>query len=338
MSATWAALLLLPGSSASKSPSIPGDPVALFDVVFRPVEKAMGIDLKVSGLKVNLLTGQMTIGKVTGTHPKQGNFAVVKGLRFPFAAIAGLADPSKSYTVVQKLNLKLDFGCKPFWKVKSPTGAPIPGTPNLKLGKLAIENGSVKLKHGNGPTLKISGFSGEVSKLRLPAKLWSKGKVPSSRWVEAELRGGSIQMSGISHELLLSRASFHFNSSTFHITSFEGTLQGGGKLTLGGEVKMRGGKPKAYDLIVKLDEVPLDRPGVTAVATGSLVVKGPAGHVKVGGKLDLDDVGDLRAAKWSSEGCSDKVSLAVTLAPSEESGFQSAKMLGSMCRGRIDTD
>ncbi len=332
------ALFLGAGASDGEMDMLPADPVDLFDAVFRPIEKAMGIDVKIAGMKMNLLSGQVTTSKITVTHPNQGNFVVAKGVRFPFGAMAGLSDPMKGTVVVNEFNLKLDFSKDKFWKVKTADGSPIPAAPDLKLGKLGIGKGTVRFTDGDSPEVLLSGFTGNVTNLKLPGKLWTKGKVPSSRWVEMEIKGGTVGLTGVPVKILLTRASFHFNSSTFHITHLEGMLEQGGKLTMGGEVDMASGKPKSYDLVVKLSDVPFDRPGLSAIATGSLLVKGLAGNIKIDGKLDLDDVGDLRAGNWSSEGCDDKFTLAVTLAPAEDSGYQDALMQGTLCRGRITTD
>jgi hypothetical protein len=322
-----------PRGGEAAPPSL--DPVELFEDVFRPIEQAMGIDIKIGDLKLDVLSGAVSVGKVTVTHPGQGNFASGKGVHFPFAALAGLSDPSKCFTTVDKLNVKLDFTSDRFWKIKSPEA--VPGAPDMKVGKVGIVDGNVRLQNGHGLTVRISDFSGSVKRLSLPGKLWSKGKVPSSRWVEAELTSGTVELTGIPLKLLLGHASFHFSSSVFHITQFEGTFEEGGRLTMAGEVNMTSGKPRAYDLVLKLDEVPIDRPGVTAVATGSLVVKGPAGKIGVGGKLDLDDVDTLRAAKWEKNGCNDEIVLAVDLSPGKDSQFDEAQLEGTICRGRIAT-
>jgi hypothetical protein len=314
------------------------DPIKAFDAVFRPLEQAMGIDIKAANLKMNILSGQVQVGKVSISHPEQGNFAVAKAVRFPFAALAGLSNPSQASTTVDELNVKINFAEDKFWKVKGPDGGPIPGAPNLKMGNLGIAKGRIQITNGDGPSIELDGFSGSISKLKLPGNLWSKGKVPSSRWVELEFAGGTLQSNGLPMKIKVSKASFHFTSSTFHVTQFEGALDDGGKITLAGSVDMTSGKPKGYDLVIKLQEVPLDRPGLTAVATGTLIVKGPAGNVKVGGKLDLDEVDKLRAENWTREGCDDKVKLSVSLVPTADSGFEAAKLLGSLCRGRITTD
>ena len=315
-----------------------GEAAEAIDRVFDPIEEAMGIDVKASGIKVNILGASLDVGSLTLTHPDQGKFARISGVRALLGVVLGVTDPKKSAIVVEDLDLDLDFAGDRFWRVASSGGKPIPGAPNLYIGKLDVRDADVTLVNGKGGSMKAEGVEGEIRKLKLPGKVWSKGDVPNGRWVEASLEGGTLAIAGLPQKLDLEELDFYFKSSVLHVTQLKGDLEGGGTVTIAGRVHMTTGKPTSYDMVVDIDDLPIDRPHLTAMASGRLLVQGPAGDLKIGGKLDLTDVGTLRSAKWSRTGCNSKVKLAVTLAPETGSQFKPAEMTGSLCKGRITTD
>jgi hypothetical protein len=333
--AVCAALVIASQATSGAKKAKSADPTIAFDELFRPVEQAMGIDIKASKMKLNLLSGEVTVGSILLAHPKQGKVATASSVHFPFGALIGVSDPMKASTVMEKLRLKIDFGGDRFWRVTPPGGGPIPGAPSLEIGNLDVRNGAVELAHGNGPTVRLTGFKARLNKLKVPGKVWSRGQVPTGRWAEATLSGGQLKIDNLDDAVQIDEASFHFTSTKFHISSLEGSLAQGGKVTLKGTVDMSSGRPSLYDLTVEIDKAKIERPDVQAVASGRLTLKGPPGGLKVYGKLALSNVGMLRAAKWSRKPCSGKTKISVTLVPEKGSKYKKAKMKGSLCQGRI---
>lgn len=317
--------------AAPKKPSSPSD---AFEQLFGPVEEAMGIDIKAGKMKMNLLSGQVSVPLISGTHPTQGKFGIAEGVRFPFGAVIGASDPKKASVSVDALRIDLDFDGDRFWKVVPPGPGHIPGTPSLDLGHLAIGKGRLKLNDGKN-SMKLTGFSGAVKNLALPGKIWSRGTVPKGRWAEASIDGGKLKYSGHPFSIAVARGAFHFVSSRFHIDELVGTLSTGGDVSFEGTVDMAGGRPSGYDVTLALTRARISRPNLSALATGTLALKGKPGKIKLSGKLALEDVESLEATKWSVIPCSGKIFLDISLLPEKGSKIKKAKIKGTTCKGRI---
>ncbi len=329
------ALLLMAPPSAGKSDPEQPDASKAFHGLFAMLEQVMGIDVVPSDIKLNLLQGQVTVGKIEFDHPDQGNFAIARNVSFPLGTILGISDSKKATTLMKELDISLDFGGVRFWKGASPGGGPVPGAPDLKMGKLKIAKGSIHLSHGEGSMIELMGMKCSIKNLSLPGKLWSQGKVPDVRWAEAHFVGGTVRMDGVPDTILLEEANFELTSTILQVKKLTGTLETGGKLSMAGRVDLKSGAPSGYDLVVDLDQVEIDRAGVEAIASGRLEVKGVPGSIVVGGVLDLTDIDTLRSEKWTREKCSGKTKLDLTLLPESGSKFKQAKVKGSICRGRV---
>ncbi len=322
-------------TTAGESKKKTANPVEAFSELFRPVEEAMGVTIKAGKMKLNLLSGQVDIASVKLIHPKHGTVARASGITFPFGALVGATDPLKAHTTIDELEASIDFAGARFWKVEPPGGGAIPGTPALEMGHLEIRKGKVRLSHGKGAFVQLEDFKGSVKQLKVPGKVWSQGKVPASRWGGISIQGGSFSMSGQPYAVVVKKASFHMESNTFHVDSFEAALPAGGEVSLEGSVEMAGGRPSKYDLEVQLSSIHIDRPNLGATVNGRLTVIGKPGEVKIGGKLTLSDVVTLNAAKWARETCTNGLLLSVMLVPAKGSKFKNAKLKGSTCKGRI---
>jgi hypothetical protein len=325
---------LVSGSPGAASGGAP-DAAAAFDGLFEPVEKAMGIDIESTKLKLDLMTGRVSIATATITHPTQGAVARATCLAFPFGAIAGTSDPAKARADIDELALGVDFEKDRFWKVSPAGGGPIPGAPALVLGRLGVASGTARLADGEGSTVTLDGFSAEVRKLDVPGETWSKGEVPEARWVEGTLAGGLLALAGFPFAVHVGKARFHFVSKTFHLTRLEGELEGGGKVSISGTVDMSGGRPSGYDLAVELEGAHIDRPDLEASATGKLALSGKPGKLKLSGRLTLDDVVRLEDAKWSLDACPAAMKLSIVLEPGSGAKAGGAKLKGTACKGKL---
>jgi len=334
-SAVAMAVLLTTLPTAGKSKKKTANPDEAFSALFEPVEAAMGVTIKAGKMKLNLLSGQVGISSVKLTHPQQGTFAQVTGIAFPFGALVGASDPLKADTFMDTLTATIDFGGTPFWKVGTPDGGPIPGAPALEMGNLSIRDGKVTLFHGKNAHVSLKGFKGNLKQLKVPGKIWSQGSVPAGRWADLTIQGGTFKMSGQPLGLKVDKASFHMQSSTFHVDSLEGSLDSSGDVSLHGQIEMAGGRPSSYDLVAELTSVHIERPHLDATLSGLLTLKGKPGKLKVAGTLELSDIVTLHAAKWTNVQCKSALLLSVQLVPEKGSKFKKAKIKGSTCKGRI---
>jgi hypothetical protein len=329
------AIVLTTLPTAGKLMKKTANPDEVFSALFEPVEAAMGVTIKAGKMKLNLLSGQVGISSLKLDHPQQGTFAKATGITFPFGALVGASDPLKAHTFIDTLTASVDFGGTRFWMVENPGGGPIPGAPALEMGNLTIRDGELTLFHGKSAHVSLEGFKGNLKRLKVPGKVWSQGKAPTGRWADITIQGGTFKMSGQPHGVNVEKASFHMQSRTFHVDSFDASPGSGGDVSLHGQVEMAGGRPSSYDLVAELASVHIDRPHLDATLDGRLTLKGKPGKLKVAGKLDLSDVVTLHAAKWTSPQCKSSLLLSVQLVPEKGSKFKKAKIKGSTCKGRI---
>ena len=320
-------LVALISAAADKA----ADPQSVFDELFRPLEKAMGIDIQAGKMKLNLLSGQVALAGVKTSHASQGQFATFSKITFPFGAMAGLSDPLKATAAIDTVTVTLDLGGPRFWKV---SGGPIPGAPALRLGKLEIGSASASISNGKGATLALSGAHAILRKLDLPGDVWSKGEVPAGRWVEAVIEGGTVALDPHPFQLSLSSATLDLSSSTLNVNALEGSLGAGGTISVNGKVERAGGAPSRYSLVLDLDEAGIDRPGLSARATGKLTLSGTPGKLALKGKLALSDVVRLEPVKWKHKGCTSGIKLSIALSTSGSKPGK-AQVKGTTCQGGI---
>jgi hypothetical protein len=319
------ALVLCPVMASAAAPSEAGD---VFRQFASPLEEALGVHIEASKVKLGLLSGDVTVKRVSLSHPEQGRVLSIRDLAFPFGALAGAVDPSECTATAGVLELGVDFSAERFWVLES---GPVAGAPDLSMGRLAVHEGRLRLEDGKAPAVVLDGFSGKLCELDLPAEHWSAAKVPDGRWASVFVEGGTASLDGLPYAAEVDSATVRVRGAVVEIAQVVGRMGGGG-LSVSGEVRMAAGRPVRYDLVVSLASVRIARTHVEGVVDGKLRIQGPPGKVRIEGTLELSEAGTFERGEWEVEGCSDEVKLDVTLARADGDALT---LRGSLCDGRI---
>ncbi len=323
------ALCALPLASGAAGKDAAVDGAGALAKLYAPLEKAMGVDVVTSTIKLLLFTGEVRLDAISLTHPAQGEVIDVSKVSFPLGLITG-SDPSIAKVTVGELHLAVDFGSDRFWVVK---GGPVEGAPDLSVSEMMVTRGDVRLQDGASFGVVVEGFSGKLAKMVLPGEVWISGAVPDGKWATARISGGTVRLEGLPYEAVIERADVSFKGKTFVISQLVASM-GSGTFIMSGKVKMAGGRPASWDLDLELEDVPVDTELVAGSLSGNLSVKGPAGKVKIAGNLELRDAGRFEAGKFALLACQGAPAVKVKL---QNPGGKPGKLVlaGTLCQGKL---
>lgn len=310
-------------------------PDELFRKIFYTLEKTMGISVNPGKINVKLISGKVTMPSIVLEHSVQGKWAVIKNAQFPLGLMFGTVKPAGATVQVERLDVKIDLGKGKFWNSSTADGKPIPGSPNLVVGKMNFESVNVTLKHGKSHSLQIKDARATISKVNIPATAWSRGDAPIGVWARATMEGGRIFIEGWNGQADLEKLDVKFNSEILTLGKLLVSLPGRGRIALAGKVDCIGAEPSRYDLSISMEEFKLfpESPESTeCTASGKLKLKGKKGKLKITGELKADGIMNRQ---WKYKNCASEVKLDIAVVDTGKEKKKTGSISGSICGGKV---
>lgn len=258
-------------------------PEELFSQVFYPVEKTLGIKIRHSKFKIRLLSKLVILPSLSVSSRAADEIASVSNIAFPPGLIFGGIPPEKARLKVGSARLKVDFTGKPFWCVKTDSGVPLPGSPDIYAGELNAESSDITIKLKSGNMIKIHGGSFVLRNIYIPATSWSQCVAPEKKWAEIEVNDSSISLSGMPANCKLLRLFGYFKSNTLIIKEASVECKNPKKINVSGDVIFKRGQIGGFalDITVKGLEIAIGKYEIP-IKEGSLTLHSkvkPSGEV-----------------------------------------------------------
>lgn len=327
--------IFLAASLALVSVNLRGDepkPEDLFRKIFHAIEKTMGITINPSKFQVKLLDGKVTVPSIVIKHPVQGTWAVIKNAQFPLGLLFGTVKASDATIRVGRVDVTLDLAKGKFWDQGTSDGKPIPGAPDLVVGKVVFDSANVTVRQGDAPAIVVKNAKASLMKVKIPAEAWSAGSAPGGTWGKVEIKGGTITQEGLGIEAALEELGVSFKAEVLSLRTLTADVPGRGKIAATGKIDCGGGEPRAFDLTFTLDGFKLFQDGAGEATAGTLKMKGKKGAVKLTGSLET---GVQKKKSWKVAGCSSKVKLAIGLVDPAKPKGKAGSITGTLCAGKV---
>jgi hypothetical protein len=328
--------IFLAAALAVVSANLHGDepkPEDLFRKIFNAIETTMGITINPSKFQVKLLDGKVTVPSIAIKHPVQGTWAVIKNAQFPLGLLFGTVKAADATIRVGRVDVTIDLSKGKFWDQGTSDGRPIPGAPDLVVGKVVFDSANVTVRHGDAPAIVIKNAKASLMKVSIPAEAWSAGNAPGGVWGKLEMKGGTIAQEGLGIEAALEEIGVSFKAGELSLRTLTADVPGRGKIAATGKIDCGGGEPRAYDLTIALDGFKLFPDGAGSASAGTLKMKGKKGAVKLTGSLETGVKKQKKS--WKVAGCSSKVKLAIGLVDPAKPKGKAGSITGTLCAGKV---